>query len=84
MEALNARVIHMHDIEANWKLASTFVPCLGEPIIYDPDENCTYSRMKVGDGIHNVNELPFLQDNTLFELIKWEGDIGYIDSGRIE
>ena len=29
-------------------------------IIYDPDGTYTYSRQKVGDGIKNINTLPFL------------------------
>ena len=29
-------------------------------IVYDPDENYNYSRVKIGDGISTANELPFI------------------------
>ena len=58
-KTLNARMVQKHDIEAHWKLAENFVPKLGEVIVYDPDENCSYSRIKVGDGVTLVNSLPF-------------------------
>lgn len=55
----NTRIIHKHDTEANWKKATNFIPKQGELIVYDPDENYTYSRLKIGDGITKVNNLPF-------------------------
>lgn len=59
-KTLNGRVISKHDIEENWWLAENFIPQAGEIIIYDPDEYYNYSRLKIGDGIQNVNDLPFL------------------------
>ena len=56
---LKSRIVHKHDIEANWLLATNFTPKKGELIVYDPDESYTYSRIKIGDGVTNVNELPF-------------------------
>ena len=32
---------------------------IGEIIVYDADDTYSYPRFKIGDGIHNVNELPF-------------------------
>ena len=55
---LNTRIIHKHDTEANW-LKSSFTPKQGEMIIYDIDENYDYERVKIGDGVQNVNDLPF-------------------------
>lgn len=55
----NTRIIHKHDTEANWKKAENFIPKEAELIVYDPDENYTYSRLKIGDGITKVNNLPF-------------------------
>ena len=55
----NTRIIHKHDSEANWLKATNFVPKQGELIVYDPDENFNYSRVKIGDGITKVNSLPF-------------------------
>lgn len=59
-KTLNGRVISKHDIEENWWLAENFTPQMGEIIVYDPDENYNYSRIKIGDGVQNVNDLPFL------------------------
>jgi hypothetical protein len=60
---IKARIVHKHDVEANWQLATGFTPMTGEIIVYDIDENYSYVRFKIGDGIHNVNELPFAVDN---------------------
>ena len=48
------------DIELNWKKAINFIPKFNELIIYEPDETYEYYRVKVGNGIMNVNELPFV------------------------
>ena len=56
---LNGRIIHKHDTEVNWLKAIGFTPKQSELIVYDIDENYNYQRIKIGDGIHNVNELPF-------------------------
>lgn len=53
------RVQHKIDLEKNWSKA-TFTPLAGEFIIYAPDENYTHSRLKIGDGITSINNLPFL------------------------
>lgn len=55
---LNARIIHKHETEANW-LLSSLIPMQGELIVYDVDENHSYERIKIGDGVQNVNDLPF-------------------------
>lgn len=56
---INSRIIHKHDIEANW-LNKTFTPKQGEIIVYDIDANYNYERFKIGDGKTNVNSLPFV------------------------
>lgn len=58
----NIRIVHKHDIEANWLKAENFIPKQGELIIYDIDEFCSFERFKIGDGITNVNDLPFGDD----------------------
>ena len=60
---IKSRIIHKHDVESNWLLATNFTPKQGEIIVYDTDLNHNYERFKIGDGIHNVNELPFSTDN---------------------
>lgn len=56
---LNARIIPKHDIEANWNKAINFIPLKGEIIVYDADENYSYPRIKHGDGVTKVIDLPF-------------------------
>ena len=55
---LKTRVFLKHETEADW-LQSSFVPQLGEVVIYDPDNTHATARFKLGDGITNVNNLPF-------------------------
>lgn len=57
---MNTRIQHKHDIEVNWEKAINFIPKKGELIVYDPDENYNYSRVKIGDEISTANELPFI------------------------
>ena len=56
---VNTRIIHKHDTEINWSKATNFKPKQGEIIIYDKDDNYNYERIKVGDGVTLVNDLPF-------------------------
>lgn len=56
---LKARIVHKHDTEVNWLKATTFIPKQGEIIVYDIDDNYSYERFKIGDGVQNVNALPF-------------------------
>ena len=74
MAEIKSRIVHKHDIEANWLQAVNFIPRQGEIIIYDAEvtENgdylplpttrrfpYPYERFKIGDGFTNVNDLPF-------------------------
>lgn len=56
---IKTRIILKHDTEENWRKAESFIPRLGEVIIYDTDTNNTYARCKIGDGTTPVNELSF-------------------------
>ena len=59
------------DTEANWNKSAliadggtkeegnSFIPKKGEAIIYLADGTHPFSRLKVGDGIHSVPQLPF-------------------------
>lgn len=58
-KTIKTRIIHKHDIEANWNLATNFTPKQGEIIVYDVDATHAYERFKIGDGVTNVNSLPF-------------------------
>lgn len=71
---LNTRIIHKHEVEANW-LLSSLIPMKGELIVYDIDSNYSYERIKVGDGVKNVNALPFVDDALRSELIEQINDV---------
>lgn len=49
-----------YDKEENWKKAVNYVPPLGEIIVYEGVGQEGSFRMKVGDGVHTVNELQFM------------------------
>lgn len=53
------------DSETNWNAHSSFVPLLGELIVYSPDSTHTYSRIKIGDGLTTVVNLPFIDASTV-------------------
>ena len=59
---INSRVVHKHDTEANWNKAKTFVPKGGEFIVYDTDATYWYPRLKIGDGVTTVIDLPFVDE----------------------
>ena len=63
---MKTRIIHKHDTEENWNKATNFIPKQGEIIVYDVDATHVYERFKIGDGVTNVNSLPF----TIMESIK--------------
>lgn len=78
---LKTRVLHKHDIEANWNKAINFIPKAGEIIIYDIDENNIYPRIKIGNGINTVNTLKFIDETKAnkneipqIQIIKWEAN----------
>ena len=58
-KVIKTRVIHKHDIEAKWNEKEYFFPKQGEIIVYDIDEEHPYERMKIGDGVTSVINLPF-------------------------
>ena len=63
--AVKTRIQLKCDTEANWRKAVGFSPLLGELIIYSTDETHPFFRIKVGDGITNVNDLPFIDASTI-------------------
>lgn len=74
---IQSRIIHKHETEADWLKATNFIPKQAELIIYDieidgdgntlplpegRDIPYTYERFKIGDGIHTVSMLPFVDE----------------------
>ncbi len=82
-KTLNARPIPIHDTQSNWERAVGFVPKRGEIVIYDKDIVHNYSRIKVGDGVTAINDLPFVIDSALDQLFTSESGILYCDGGNI-
>lgn len=77
----NGRIVHKHDTSANWVKATGFVPKQGEIIVYDIDDTYDYERIKVGDGVTNVNSLPFtttVHDHSLTFDKMVIGTLGYV------
>ena len=59
--SVNTGIINKHDTQANWDRDDvTFVPKLGEFIVYDIDSNFNYERVKMGDGVNVPKNLPFV------------------------
>lgn len=85
---LKTRYIQKHDIEDNWTKAGNaenpFIPLQGEIIVYDSIDSignvvATNVRYKMGDGVHNINELPFSDPNSIIQsLISINADNGKI------
>ena len=62
---INSRIQLKNDTEVNWNKAVNFIPKKGEVIIYSADGTHPFSRIKVGDGLTTVINLPFIDAATL-------------------
>ena len=62
-----SRIQLKHDLEINWNKAINFIPKSGEIIIYDPDDNYAFPRIKIGDGSTLINNLSFNQNVIISE-----------------
>jgi hypothetical protein len=84
---LNSRIVNKHDTEAHWLLATGFTPKQGELIVYDVDDNYNYERIKIGDGVQNVNDLPFVTVDSVNgktgKIILSASDVGAAPSGYV-
>lgn len=57
---IKTKIIFKHETEENWK-KSSYVPEQGEQVFVDFDDTHPYQRVKRGDGIHKVCELPDIE-----------------------
>ena len=78
-KTINTRIQLKNDTEANWKKSvlpadnsqgtkvsgTSFVPLLGELIIFSADDAHPFSRLKVGNGTDDVLTLPFIDAGTV-------------------
>jgi hypothetical protein len=75
-KTLNSRIQLKHDTEANLRKAENFIPKMGEAILYDADDNYSCVRIKIGNGVTLINDLPFAVDyNETIADIKIEGTV---------
>ena len=61
-KTLKSRIQNKRGTDAEWKLATNFVPLKGEQVVYEADSDNESPRIKIGDGNTNVNSLPFAED----------------------
>lgn len=61
---INTRIQLKNDTEANWEKAIHFIPLKGELIIYSADDAHPFFRIKAGDGVTVVKDLPFINANS--------------------
>ena len=54
-----------------------FTPLDGELIVYDPDSVYVYRRIKFGDGVTNVVDLPFADEQIMEILDNYVLNIDY-------
>ena len=80
---MKARISQLHMTEAAWLQYSSLIPESGELIVYDPDEEHTYARIKVGDGIRTVAELDFFIDSAILKMLSQIRFEDSVDGGRI-
>lgn len=57
-KTIKARQIQKNDTSANWSKAVNFTPLKGELIVYTD-----LNKIKIGDGVTKVNDLPFSNDD---------------------
>lgn len=81
--SMNARISLLHKTEAEWLKLSNFIPAAGELVVYDPDENFNYVRVKAGDGKTNLHELDFFVESTAKAVFNTLIFSNVIDAGRI-
>lgn len=77
---MKARVSQLYKTEAEWARMPKFVPLRGEFIVFAPDEQHSYPRMKIGDGSTLLLNLPFFG---ITELEDPRRGNQAIDAGRI-
>ena len=80
---MKARVSQLHKTEAEWNNLHNFVPIEGEFIIFDPDNRHSYARLKIGDGITKLKDLPFFIDSAIDDHNNKRKVNEIIDAGRV-
>lgn len=81
---LHSRIINIHDIEERWNRATTFIPRAGEIVVYDVDDQHTYPRFKLGDGVTSVVNLPFSTDLAIEAFFGEHDGVIHLNGGNIK
>ena len=81
---MNARLVQLHDTEANWDRVPEFIPKLGEAVLFTPDKNHPYTRVKYGDGETMLKDLKFNIETELGSLFSEADGVLYFDGGKIK
>jgi hypothetical protein len=84
---MKARVSQLNNTTEGWDKIiaqyeandTVFVPNAGELIVYTPSSTCDITRLKIGDGVTALKNLPFLVEANLPDALKGKT----IDAGRI-
>lgn len=64
----NIKSTPFHGTEEEWLINNSYIPKQGEIVIYDIDSNYDYERIKVGDGVTVVANLPFYLASEMDEI----------------
>lgn len=79
---MKARIGQLHKTETEWNKLPDFIPLGGEIIVFDPDRQHNYSRIKIGDGVTKLQKLSFLVNPAIDEFLESCCD-KIVDAGRI-
>lgn len=82
-KTLKARLKMKHGKASEWALATRFTPLEGEIIVYDVDETYTSPRFKVGDGLTNVNNLKFVNQDELAKITTLGDELLAVKNGYL-
>lgn len=78
-----ARLSLLHKTEEEWSKMPAFVPEAGELVLYDPDEEHKYVRIKAGDGVTALADLDFFIESAAAAVFNTLTYSNVIDAGRI-
>ena len=79
---MKARISNLTKTESEWSKLN-FKPMPGELIIYAPDSAHKYSRLKIGDGVTLLHELPFVVDSIVETILSEYRRQEILDGGCI-
>lgn len=80
--SMKARISQLHKTESEWNKLPDFIPLSGELIVFDPDRQHRYARLKIGDGVTKLQNLVFIIDPAVDEFLSTRCD-KIIDAGRV-